>query len=115
MSTMTLFEKIIARQIPSQIVHETDEVIAFRDINPQAPTHVLVVPKKVVTRISSAEDGDAGLLGKLLLAAAQVARQLGVETGGYRLVINNGKDAGEAVPHLHVHLLGGRPMTWPPG
>lgn len=112
---MTLFEKIIAREIPAQIVHETDEIIAFKDIHPQAPTHVLVVPKKVIDRMGTAAGEDAALLGKVLLAAAQVARQLGVEKSGYRLVINNGKDAGEAVPHLHVHLLAGRPMGWPPG
>lgn len=112
---MTLFEKIIARQIPSQIVYETAEVIAFRDINPQAPTHVLVVPKRVIPRLASAAAEDATLLGKVLLAVAQVARQLGVESTGYRLVINSGKDAGEAVPHLHVHLLAGRQMAWPPG
>lgn len=112
---MTLFEKIIARKIPSQIVYETDDVLAFRDVAPQAPTHVLVIPKKPVVRIAKATAEDAALLGKVLLAAAEVARQLGLESTGYRLVINNGRDAGEAVPHLHVHLLGGRPMAWPPG
>lgn len=112
---MTLFERIVAREIPAQIVYETEEFIAFRDISPKAPTHVLVVPKKVIAHIATATLDDAMLLGKLLLAAAQVARELGLETSGYRLVINNGRDAGEAVPHLHVHLLGGRPMSWPPG
>jgi len=112
---MTLFEKIIARQIPSQIVHETGEAVAFRDINPQAPVHVLVVSKRVIPRIAEARGDDAALLGKLLLDAAEVARQLGLEKSGYRLVINNGPDGGESVPHLHIHLLGGRAMEWPPG
>ena len=112
---MTLFEKIIAREIPSQIVYETDDVLAFRDIAPKAPVHVLVIPKKSIPRIGEAASKDALLLGKVLLAAAEVARQLGLASTGYRLVINNGRDAGEAVPHLHVHLLGGRAMSWPPG
>ena len=112
---MTLFEKIAARQIPSQMVHETEDVIAFRDLHPQAPTHVLVVPKKVIARIAEAKEEDALLLGKLLLAAAATARKLGLEKTGYRLAINNGPDAGEAVPHLHINVLGGRAMSWPPG
>ncbi len=112
---MTLFEKIVARQIPSEIVHETEDVIAFRDIAPKAPTHVLVVPKRVIPRIAEAKADDAPLLGKLLLAVAEVARKLGLEQGGYRVVINNGRDGGETVPHLHLHVLGGRPLAWPPG
>ena len=112
---MTLFEKIAARQIPAEIVHETGDLIAFRDIAPKAPTHVLVVPKKVIPRIAEAKEDNALLLGKLLLAAAEVARKLGLESGGYRLVINNGRDGGETVPHLHIHVLGGRPLAWPPG
>ncbi len=112
---MTLFEKIIAREIPARIVHETDDVLAFHDIQPQAPTHVLVIPKKVISRIGEACVSDDTVLGRLLLAAAEVARKLGIDKTGYRLVINHGKDAGESVPHLHVHLLGGRPMAWPPG
>ena len=112
---MTLFEKIIAREIPSQIVHETEDLIAFKDIAPKAPTHILVVPKKVIPRVGEAQKEDTLLLGKLLLATAEVARKVGIEKSGYRLVINNGSDAGEAVPHLHIHILGGRAMTWPPG
>jgi histidine triad (HIT) family protein len=112
---MTLFERIIAREIPAQVVHETADLIAIRDIQPQAPTHVLVIPKKPVARLGEAAAGDEGLLGKLMLGAAEVARKLGLEKGGYRVVVNNGKDAGEAVPHLHIHVLGGRPMGWPPG
>lgn len=113
---MTLFEKIAARLIPADIVYEDDLVMAFRDIQPQAPTHILIVPKKPIARIaeSSAAD-DQSLLGHLLLKAAHVAAHAGLREGGYRLVINNGRDGGESVPHLHCHILGGRPMAWPPG
>jgi histidine triad (HIT) family protein len=111
----TLFEKIIAREIPAPIVYEDDLVVAFRDIKPQAPTHVLIVPRKPLARLAEAGPADHALLGHLLLKAAEVARQLGLEPGGYRLVINNGPNGGESVPHLHVHILGGRQMTWPPG
>lgn len=114
---MTLFEKIIAREIPAKIVLESEECLAFHDISPQAPLHVLVIPKKPIPRVGEAEAADEAQLGKLLLFAAQVATELGVNQfeQGFRLVINNGKDAGEAVPHLHVHLLAGRPLSWPPG
>jgi histidine triad (HIT) family protein len=112
---MTLFEKLIARQIPSDVVYEDDQVFAFRDIHPQAPTHVLVVPKRPIPRIGEAQPGDAALLGHLLLQAAEIARQVGLADNGYRLVINNGRDGGESVPHLHCHILGGRPLSWPPG
>ncbi len=112
---MTLFEKIVARQIPADIVYEDDFVLAFRDIKPQAPTHVLIVPKKPILRIGEATPADHQILGHLLLKAAEVAKKLGVAQTGYRLVFNNGPDAGEAVPHLHCHLLGGRHMDWPPG
>ena len=111
----TLFEKIIAREIPAPIVYEDELVVAFRDIDPQAPTHVLIVPRKPVPRLAAALPEDHALLGHMLLKAAAVARQLGLEPGGYRLVINNGPNGGESVPHLHVHILGGRQMTWPPG
>jgi histidine triad (HIT) family protein len=112
---MTLFEKIVARQIPAQIVYEDDLVLAFRDINPQAPVHALIVPKKAIPRIGEAETSDQALLGHLLLKAAEVAAKLGLKEDGYRLVINNGRNGGESVPHLHCHILGGRPMAWPPG
>src|SRR5580692_8059962 len=105
---MTLFEKIIARQIPADIVYEDDLVLAFRDIKPHAPFHVLIVPKKPIGRIADATPEDEKLLGHLLLKAAQVAETLGFKNSGYRLVINNGPDAGESVPHLHCHILGGR-------
>jgi histidine triad (HIT) family protein len=110
----TLFEKIIARKIPAAIVYEDDLVLAIRDINPQAPVHVLIFPKKVVPRIGEAQASDRELLGHILLKAAEVAKKLDLKSG-YRLVINNGADGGETVPHLHVHILGGRHMAWPPG
>jgi histidine triad (HIT) family protein len=111
----TLFEKIIAREIPAAIVYEDDLVLAIRDIAPQAPTHVIIFPKSVIPRIAEAQADDQKLLGHLLLKAAEVAAKLGLQPGGYRLVINNGADGGETVPHLHCHILGGRHMAWPPG
>ena len=110
-----IFEKIIAREIPADIVFEDESVLAFRDVNPKAPTHVLIIPKKNILRVSDATAEDEKLLGHLLLKAADVARQLGLNKSGYRLVINNGRDAGESVPHLHCHILGGRGLAWPPG
>lgn len=112
---MTIFEKIILREIPADIVYEDEKCLAFRDIEPQAPMHILVVPKKAVARIAEAGEENAPLLGHLLLVAAEVAKGEGMEKSGYRVVINNGKDGGETVPHLHVHLLGGRSLKWPPG
>lgn len=111
----TLFEKIIAREVPAAIIYEDDLVVAFRDIKPQAPTHVLIVPKKPILRIAEATTEDQRVLGHLLLKAAEVANKLGLTQSGFRLVFNNGPDAGEAVPHLHCHILGGRHMSWPPG
>lgn len=111
----TLFEKIAAREIPAKIVYEDDLVLALHDIKPAAPVHILVVPKKPIPRIAEAQPGDHQVLGHLLLKAAQIAEQLGLKSSGYRLVINNGPDAGESVPHLHCHILGGRPLSWPPG
>jgi len=111
---MTLFEKIIAREIPAQIVYEDDLSIAIRDINPQAPVHVLVIPKKAIARIGEAQPDDQVLLGHLLLTAAKVAKQEGLENG-FRITINQGADGGETVPHMHVHVLGGRALGWPPG
>ena len=112
---MTLFEKIIAREIPADIVYEDELVLAFRDIQPQAPTHILVIPKRRIARIGEATPGDAALLGHLLLKAATIAREAGVGETGFRLVLNHGPDGGETVPHLHCHILGGRPLGWPPG
>jgi histidine triad (HIT) family protein len=111
----TLFEKIIAREIPSTVVYEDDLVFAFKDIHPQAPVHVLVIPKQPIPRIAEALPADQAVLGHLLLKAGEIARSLGLEKNGFRLVFNNGQDGGEAVPHLHCHILGGRPMGWPPG
>ena len=111
----TLFEKIIAREIPAEIVYEDDRVLAFRDIKPQAPVHVLLVPRKPIPRIAESSPEDQSVLGHLLLKAAEIAAKLGLKESGYRLVINSGPDGGESVPHLHCHILGGRRMGWPPG
>lgn len=111
----TLFEKIADRQIPARIVYEDDRVVAFHDIQPQSPVHVLIVPRRAIARIAEAGEEDRELLGHLLLKAAEVAKTLGLAESGYRLVINNGRDGGESVPHLHCHILGGRAMGWPPG
>ncbi len=114
---MTIFEKIIAREIPAKIVYEDDDCLAMHDINPQAPIHVLIIPKRVIPRVGEALPSDQSLLGALLLAAGKVADTLGVKSTdkGFRLVINHGKDGGESVPHMHIHLLAGRPLDWPPG
>jgi len=112
---VTLFEKIVQREIPAEIVWEDEDVLAFRDVNPQAPVHVLVVPKRVISRLAEARKTDEVLLGRLLLAARAVAEKLDLQKSGYRVVINSGPDAGESVPHLHVHVLGKRPLAWPPG
>ena len=111
----TIFEKIIAREVPARIIYEDDLVLAFHDVNPQAPVHALIIPKMPIARVSLATAPDQALLGHLLLKAVEVAVTLGLKDTGYRLVINNGRDGGESVPHLHCHILGGRPMTWPPG
>jgi histidine triad (HIT) family protein len=115
MSEKTLFEKICDKEIPATILFEDDRCVAFRDISPQAPVHILVIPRKAIPRVGLAAAEDAGLLGHLLVTAAKVARSEGIADSGYRLVINNGPHGGEAVPHLHVHLLGGRQLLWPPG
>jgi histidine triad (HIT) family protein len=112
---MTIFEKIAAGEIPARVVHEETDFFALHDVNPQAPVHVLIVPRRVIPRIAAAESGDAELLGKMLLAAPAIAQKLGIAESGFRIVINNGRDAGESVPHLHIHLLGGRALAWPPG
>lgn len=111
----TLFQKIIDREIPANIAHEDEHCIAIHDINPQAPVHLLVIPKKLIPRVGEATADDQSTLGHLLLTAAKLAKELGVAESGYRLVINNGRDGGESVPHLHVHLLAKRPLAWPPG
>ena len=112
---MTLFEKIVAREIPAKIIQEDDDLIVFHDINPQAPVHVLVAPKKPIQRLAHATAEDEKLLGKLLLKAQEMAKSLGIAESGFRVVINSGRNAGETVAHLHLHVLGGRPFAWPPG
>jgi histidine triad (HIT) family protein len=111
----TIFQKIIDREIPAKLAHEDEHCVAIHDINPQAPVHVLIIPKKLIPRVGEASAADQAVLGHLLLTGAALAKQLGVAESGYRLVINNGRDGGESVPHLHVHLLGKRPLAWPPG
>jgi len=110
----TIFSKVIRREIPADIVYEDELCLAFRDINPQAPTHVLLIPKKEIDSLTSADGADQALLGHLMLAAAKVARQLGVGDA-FRLVVNNGAAAGQSVFHLHLHILAGRKLRWPPG
>ncbi len=110
----TIFSKIIRKEIPADIVYEDDLALAFRDVHPQAPVHILIIPKKVIVSIASATAEDATLLGHLLLIVKKVAIQEGLENG-YRVVINTGEDGGQTVFHLHLHLMGKRLMTWPPG
>ena len=110
----TLFSKIINREIPADIVYEDNLVLAFRDIAPQAPVHILVIPKQPIPKLADAESQDHALMGHLLLTVKRVAEQEGL-TNGYRVVINTGADGGQTVDHLHLHILGGRAMTWPPG
>lgn len=115
MAEDTIFAKILRGELPSDEVYSDDEVYAFRDINPGAPTHILVIPRKPIPRVADATEEDAPLLGKLLLVANQIAEDEGLVESGYRLVINNGEGAGQTVFHLHVHVIGGRPLSWPPG
>jgi histidine triad (HIT) family protein len=110
----TLFERIIARELPSKIEYEDERCIVIHDISPQAPVHLLIIPKKVIPRLAEATAGDEALLGHLLVVAGEVAAKLNLERG-FRLVVNSGPDACETIPHVHVHLLAKRPMTWPPG
>lgn len=112
---MTIFAKILSGEIPADKIHEDDRCIAFRDIAPQAPHHVLVIPRKPIVSMASAGPEDAALLGHLMLVAAKVARDLGLDSDGYRLVTNVGRDGGQSVFHLHIHVLGGRSLSWPPG
>ncbi len=111
----TLFEKIYDGEIPADIVYRDAICCAFKDISPQAPTHILIIPRKPIPRIGEATEADQEILGHLLLTTAKITRDLGIDQTGFRTVINQGSHGGETVPHLHVHLLGGRPLTWPPG
>lgn len=113
--SQTIFERIIAREIPGQFVYEDDQIAAFHDIKPAAPVHLLIVPKRPIPGISRATAEDAAVLGHLLAKIPEIAQLAGVAESGYRLIINSGRAAGEEVIHLHVHLLGGRPLSWPPG
>lgn len=113
-TTDTIFGKIARREIPADIVYEDERAIAFKDVNPQAPVHILVIPKQPIPRLSDAESQDRDLMGHLLLTAKRVAQQAGLDNG-YRVVINTGADGGQTVYHLHLHILGGRQMKWPPG
>ena len=112
---MTIFQKIINKEIPANIVFEDDDVLAFHDIQPQAPIHILIIPKKPIVNVATAQQEDCMVLGKLMLTAAYIAKELGISEKGYRLVTNINNDGGQSVYHLHVHLLGGRQLRWPPG
>lgn len=114
MADKTIFQRIIDREIPADIVYEDDDCLAFRDVSPQAPTHVLLIPKRPIPSLAQLTDDDAPLAGHLVRAATVIAERLGL-AGGYRLVVNCGPDGGQSVDHLHLHLLGGRPLKWPPG
>ena len=111
----TIFGKIVRKEIPAHIVFESENVLAFKDISPQAPTHIVIIPKKAICSMKDVSSADRELLGDLLLAASEIARSFGLDDGGYRIVINTGSRAGQSVFHLHLHLLGGRIFGWPPG
>ena len=110
-----LFCRILAGEIPAKLVHEDEETVAFRDIDPQAPTHVLVIPRRHIPSVNALDPADAQLVGRLFLAAREIARNEGIADGGYRLVMNTGPDAGQSVDHIHLHVIGGRRLKWPPG
>ena len=115
MADETIFSKIIRREIPADIVYEDEQALAFHDVSPQAPTHILVIPKEPLESVADAREQDAALLGHLMVVARRVACDEEILEDGFRLVVNTGKDGGQTVPHLHVHILGGRPLSWPPG
>jgi histidine triad (HIT) family protein len=110
----TIFDKIISKEIPAEIVYEDDQCLAFKDVNPQSPIHILIIPKVSIAKLADADTADQSMLGHLLLKAGEIAENLGVKDA-FRLVINNGEEAGQTVFHLHIHLLAGRPFNWPPG
>jgi len=112
---MTIFKKILDGEIPAEVVHDDTDCLAFRDVNPQAPVHILVIPKKEIANLADTEPEDQRLLGHLLLKVAEVARSQGLDKEGYRVVVNTGRNGGQSVDHLHFHVLGGRSLGWPPG
>ena len=110
-----IFCKIVNKEMKSQIIHEDEEILVFHDINPQAPVHVLVAPKKHISLITEMHEEDQKMFGKMIYIAKEVAQELGIASSGFRLVLNNGPDANQTVPHIHLHVIGGRRMGWPPG
>ena len=112
---MTIFNKIMSKEIPAQVVYEDELCLAFRDINPQAPVHVLLIPKKEIPTLNDLQKGDAELMGHLLLKVPEIAKKLGIADEGYRIVMNTNANGGQTVHHIHIHILGGRELTWPPG
>ena len=112
---MTIFNKIMSKEIPAQIVYEDELCLAFRDINPQAPVHVLLIPKKEIPTLNDLQTADAQLMGHLLLKVPEIATKLGIADDGYRIVMNTNANGGQTVHHIHIHILGGRELTWPPG
>ncbi len=115
MHDKTIFEKIVAREIPAEVIYEDEHVFCFRDAQPQAPIHLLLIPKKPIPRIAATTDNDSSLIGHLFTRIPIIADQEGIAESGFRIIVNNGPDGGETVPHLHLHLLAGRPLKWPPG
>ena len=115
MEETCIFCRIVNGSIPARVAHEDELIMAFHDVDPRAPVHVLIIPRRHLSAVDQLSDGDADVMGRLFLAARSLARELGVADSGYRLVINNGRDAGQSVDHIHMHLLGGRPLRWPPG
>ena len=111
----TIFSQIINRELPAEIIYEDDTCLAFKDINPKAPIHIMIIPKKEIISMATVTDADREILGHLMLKASKIAKDMGIEESGYRIVVNTNKDAGQSVYHLHLHLLGGRSMSWPPG
>jgi histidine triad (HIT) family protein len=111
----SVFSQIIEKKKPAEIIYEDEEVVAFKDINPQAPVHVLIVPRKPIPKLTAADDADAAVLGKMVMVARQIAKDFGLDEDGFRLLMNEGKNGGQTIYHLHFHLLGGRRLMWPPG
>jgi histidine triad (HIT) family protein len=111
----TIFSQIIDKKKPAEFIYEDEDVVAFKDINPQAPVHVLIVPRKRIPKLTAADESDAAILGKMVIVARKIAKDFGLDEGGFRLLMNEGKNGGQTIYHLHFHLLGGRRLMWPPG